>query len=113
MNIIQEKLSSFIHHSLDSQQKRQQVWDVWMCFRDIKPCIRNIQRIINQNSIPVHLFFGKYDRIIPPSIGKKFLQGLKNKNCLHIVEMGHEMLKERMNEYLIEAISRPQSTVDR
>ena len=102
MNLLHEKLSDFLHHTMSSREKRQQVWDVWTCFRDIKPDIRNIQEIINKKSIHAHLFFGKSDRVIPPTIGKKFLRRLTNKNSLHVIEMGHVMLKDKLNDYLIE-----------
>jgi len=101
MNVLHEKLSDFLHRSMSTKEKRQQVWDVWICFRDIKPNIRNIQDLINEKSIRIHLFFGKYDRVIPPSIGKKFLQRLKDKTSLHVVDMGHVMLKDKLNEYLL------------
>ena len=100
MNLIHEKLSDFLHNSLNTREKRQQVWDVWMCFRDIVPNIPNVQSIINQHDISIHLYFGKYDRIIPPEIGESFVKGLKNKSGLHVVEMGHVMVREKMNEVL-------------
>ncbi len=99
--LIHEKLSDFLHISMDTREKRQQVWDVWICFRDIKPNISKIQHSINERDISIHLFFGKYDRIIPTSIGKNFVRGLKNKNSLHIVDMGHIMIREKMNDYLL------------
>jgi len=100
MNLLHEKLSEFLHQSLNTREKRQQVWDVWLCFRDIRPDIRKIQHTINEKDITVHLYFGKYDRIIPPSIGENFMKGLKNRNGLHVVEMGHVMIRDKMNQYL-------------
>ena len=104
INIINPKISDFLHHSLATQEKRKQVWDVWVYFRDILPNIKKIQDIINENNISVHLFFGKYDTIIPPSIGKGFISQLKNKNALHIVDMGHVMIREKMNAYLLKIL---------
>jgi pimeloyl-ACP methyl ester carboxylesterase len=113
MNLIHGKLSDFLHNSLDTREKRQQVWDVWICFRDIKPNIPNVRRIINEYNIRLHLFFGKYDRIIPPSIGETFVKSLKDKNSLHVVEMGHVMIKEKMNDYLLEIEQSIESESDR
>ena len=105
LNLMHEKLSEFLHNSLSTAEKRQQVWDVWMCFRDIIPDIKKIQNIINRNEIPIHLFFGKYDRIIPPSIGESFTRGLNNKSSLHVIEMGHVMIKEKMNDFLLPTLT--------
>jgi pimeloyl-ACP methyl ester carboxylesterase len=100
INLVHEKFSDFIHHSLSTPQKRQMVWDVWTCFRNINPNISKIQDTINGYNINIHLFFGKYDHVIPPSTGIFFMRRLKNKNALHIIEMGHVMLKEKLNDYL-------------
>ena len=105
MNLVHEKLSEFLYNSLSTPEKRQQVWDVWICFRDIIPDIKNIQNIIDRDRISIHLFFGKYDRIIPPSIGESFIRRLKNKNVLHVVEMGHVMVKAKLNEYLLSTVN--------
>lgn len=101
INLVHDKLSDFLQNSLDTRKKRQLVWDVWMCFREIKPNISKIQNLINKNKIHVHLFFGKYDKVIPPSIGEQFVKKLSDKNCLHIVDMGHNLVKEKMNNYLL------------
>ena len=100
LKIINPKLLDFVHNQLSTREKRQLVWDVWRCFRDIKPNIINIRRIVNKNRITIHLFFGKYDSIIPPSIGKKFASGLTDKNALHIIESGHNLIREKMNAEL-------------
>ena len=102
MNLIHEKMSDFVYSSLSSKEKRQQVWDVWMCFQAIRPNMPAIQQLINKHEMTMHLFFGKYDRIIPPSIGESFLSGLSDKTCLHVVEMGHHLIREKMNTYLSE-----------
>ena len=101
ISLIHEKLSDFIQNSLDTREKRQLVWNVWMCFREIKPNSSKIRAIINQHKIQMHLFFGKYDRVIPPSIGEQFVNKLTDKNCLHVVDMGHNLIKEKMNDYLL------------
>jgi hypothetical protein len=63
-----------------------------------------IQHIINKKNINIHLFFGKYDTIIPPAIGQKFVRGLDNKNALHILESGHNIFRERVNKELLRVL---------
>ena len=48
----------------------------------------------------VEFFAGKFDKVIPPVIGKQFVKGLKNKKSLHIVEAGHQMVNEKLNAEL-------------
>jgi len=106
MNLIHEKLSDFLHHSMNTHEKRQQVWDVWICFRDIKPSISAIQTIIYRNKIEMHLFFGKFDRIIPPVIGENFVRHLDRKDSLHVVDMGHVMVKDKLNDFITLALKK-------
>jgi pimeloyl-ACP methyl ester carboxylesterase len=95
--IINPKLYEFVHYQLSTRDKRQLVWDVWRCFRDVKPNVRKIQNIINEKQINIHLFFGKYDSVIPPAIGKKFILGLNNKGGLHVIEAGHNLIRDKTN----------------
>jgi pimeloyl-ACP methyl ester carboxylesterase len=104
IKLINPKLSDFVHNQLSTREKRQLVWDVSRYLQNIKPDVSNIQRIINTNKINIHLFFGKYDSIIPPSIGKRFVRGLNNKSVLHIVESGHNLVREKMNAELIDVL---------
>jgi len=105
MNLIHEDLSDFLHASLETNEKRKLVWDVWMYFRNIKPNISKIQKLINAHQIKMHLFFGKYDPVIPPVIGENFIKKLTDKNCLHAVDMGHNLIREKMNGYLLEVLN--------
>jgi pimeloyl-ACP methyl ester carboxylesterase len=91
-----------VRDSLSTRHKRQMVWDVWMCFRDIRPSVKNVKRIANENRIRMHLFFGRYDRIIPPAIGEKFMKDISGNHTLHIVEAGHNLVKEKLNPSILE-----------
>jgi len=102
--LLNKKLATFVRDSLSTRPKRQMVWDVWMCFRDIRPSVKNVQRLVNENGIRMHLLFGKYDRIIPPSIGEKFMQGISGNHTLHIVETGHNLVKEKLNPSIEAAV---------
>ena len=100
LGIISPKRYEFVVNQLSTREKRQLVSDVWKCFHRIKPDVANLQHILNKRKINVHLFFGKYDAIIPPAIGERFVSKLNDKSVLHIVEMGHNLLKEKMNDEL-------------
>ena len=102
IKLVNRKMRDFIRESLSTRKKREMVWDVWMCFRELHPSVKKVQRIVNENGIRLHLFFGLYDRIIPPSIGQKFVKGISDRHSLHIVEAGHNLVKEKLNKSLEE-----------
>jgi pimeloyl-ACP methyl ester carboxylesterase len=103
--IINSRTANFVKSTLDTNEKREMVFKTWTCLKELDPDIKSVQSIINDKNLFIHLFFGRHDKLIPPSIGKKFLAGLKNKN-LHIVEGGHQLITDKLNADLMEIISK-------
>src|SRR5262245_4256942 len=93
LKVLNPKLAAFVRESLSTPAKPEMVWNVSMCFRDIRPDIHKVQQHINRNGIGVHLFFGRYDRIIPPAVGERFAKGLQQQDVLHVVEAGHNLYR--------------------
>ena len=105
LKLVHPRTADFIRSSLDTSEKREMVYNTWMCLRNLDPAINQIQNIINRKNMNFHLFFGKYDKIIPAFIGKNFVKGLRNKKCLYLVDAGHQMVKEKMNDDLERILS--------
>ncbi len=92
--LLSEKRYQFTLGNYDSKTKREKVYLVWMTLRKIISKKAEIQNTIRKYNIPMVLFFGEYDIIIPPSIGKKFQKGMEEYISLNILESGHKLLKE-------------------
>ena len=92
--LLGEKKYQFTLGNYDSKTKRQKVYQVWMVLRKIISKKSEVKNAIRKNNLPVALFFGEYDLIIPPSIGKKFQKGMGKYMSLHILKSGHKLLKE-------------------
>ena len=105
LRIINSRTANFVKSTLDTNEKREMVYKTWICLKDLDPEIRTIQSIINRKNLRVHLFFGKHDKLIPPSIGKKFQEGIKNKN-LHVVDSGHQLITDKINSDLMELMTK-------
>ena len=105
VRLVHNRTASFVRSTLDTKEKRELVYKTWHCFRQLDPDIRKIQNIINIKNLNFHLFFGRHDKIISPSIGKKFTSRLRNRNSLHILDSGHQLLKENVNEVLEKILS--------
>lgn len=98
--IVPPHLHRFAYIHLETHEKRKLVYDVWMTFRKVDPDIPKIQSLINEHAITCSLIFGKYDRVIPPHIGKRFAAGLDQENALKIMESGHILLNDELGDYL-------------
>jgi len=105
IRIVHPRTASFVRASLDTEEKRLLVYNTWQCFRHIEPDIRQFQNIVNRKRLQIYLFFGKYDKVIPPGIGKKFVRGLRNKKSLHVVEAGHQLVNEKLNAEIEKILS--------
>jgi pimeloyl-ACP methyl ester carboxylesterase len=91
--LVSSKMIRFISSHLEEKQVRQKVYDTWMITRDLVPDLALASGGINSNKINVQLFFGKYDVIIPPKLGKRFIRLLQHKSDLHILDCGHKVMK--------------------
>ncbi len=100
LRLITEKRKKFILFHMGTPEKRQLVFDVWMTFRNIEPNISLVQQKANEHNIEMQLFFGKYDRVIPPHIGSKFIEALDTPHQLHVMEAGHDLITLATCKYM-------------
>jgi len=70
--LISDKFMRFVMANLDTRNKRELVYKVWMTLRNIDPSPSESSKIIRKLNLPVYLFYGKHDRIIKSSSGKSF-----------------------------------------
>lgn len=55
----------FAEISLGTAQQRRLVYQTWTQFRLIEPDLNRVSTLLNQRAIPVRLFVGAFDRIVP------------------------------------------------
>lgn len=98
---LSDKLNRFVRGNLETREKRQQVYDVWMTMRHIDPSAKKSAETILINNISCTMIFGKYDKVITPGIGEKFNSMIQHKGKLILADTGHNLLVGR-NVGLIE-----------
>ncbi len=69
VRLMNERMHRFLMGQTDSRIKRELVRDVWLSYRLIEPDLHQVAAKARAHGIPVHLFFGTHDRVIPPSLG--------------------------------------------
>lgn len=93
--LLGDKLYRFVLYNLETEERRQLVYNVWLTLRQIEPDAKISAQLINENKIKCYLFFGKFDSVIPPRIGEYFVEMLDEKH-LFVVETGHNLFKKEM-----------------
>lgn len=99
--IIGEKQYLFALSNFDTLEKRKKVYNVWMIFRNILPKAKDVGEALNKNPLPVDIYFGKRDTIIPVIFGKKFIKEAVYPVNIHVLDAGHNLMKERIVQELI------------
>jgi pimeloyl-ACP methyl ester carboxylesterase len=83
------------HYYLDEEISRVLLYKRWTCLQPFTPDLAEIKQIIASNKIPFHLVFGEHDKVILSETGKKFIRGIETFAVMHIIEAGHQLLKEK------------------
>lgn len=102
--LVSEKKYSFARNNFDTISKREKVYLVWMILRKVISKKEELKNIIRRHKIPVYLFFGEKDKIIPPSIGWKFSNGVEKHVFINILDAGHKLINSRVMSLVAEKI---------
>ena len=89
--IISDRVREFVVSQIDSPEKQEQVYHVWCFLRKIEPDFKILGKALEKNSIPVDLFFGYYDKIIPRKNARRLEKDYPAVN-IHNLRSGHIIL---------------------
>lgn len=81
----------FVQHYTSDEQTRHMLSRRWPAMGPLVPSIKRVKNNIRQHNIPVNLFMGKFDRVIPATSGKQFAAGVPTAK-LHILDKGHTII---------------------
>jgi pimeloyl-ACP methyl ester carboxylesterase len=89
----------FTYNHMDTQEKRDRIYNTWVSLKQFSPSVTEVQKIINQHQLPVHLFFGKTDEVIRPEVGEYFRKNIVHAT-LDILPKGHKLIHPVLIPYL-------------
>jgi pimeloyl-ACP methyl ester carboxylesterase len=78
-------------HYLQSANSRSFLLKVWPCMKHLVPDNAKLRQIIKKEQIPVHVFMGAHDKIIPARLAHRFKGNLDSVQ-LHILDKGHKVM---------------------
>ena len=99
--ILHPKLHRFVHVHLDSEAKRQLVYDAWLAYRLFFPNLMKLSLQHQTSFIPLTLIFGKNDSIIRPHLAKKLTRKFRTHINVMEINAGHRLLNDDLIELII------------
>lgn len=89
--LLNRSLKRFVEKELTNTRRRKLVYQSWLSLRLMPPPAVDVAGVINKWSIPVVMFFGRHDRIIPIRRGRPLIRALRH--CqVHLLDCGHNTL---------------------
>ncbi len=89
-DLVDARRHKFVMQSLSSAENRELLLHVWLGLSDLIPAPEKLKAAISQYNIPVSIFMGAHDKIMPPALGKRFKAGLDSVQ-LYILDKGHRI----------------------
>jgi pimeloyl-ACP methyl ester carboxylesterase len=104
IRLVNPSIFKFVNQYIGDKQVRLELYERWISLRKIRPDLPKIKEQIREHKTPVHLFYGKHDRIILSSVGEKFRKGIEEHCDLTILLSGHQVLHERHAGKIVAAL---------
>ena len=104
MKILDPKIYNFLYSQIRTKELREKIYKVWITYQNINPDLDKIAALVDKNTFHFLLVFGKHDRVIHPKYGERFIEKLNNKDVFALLNTGHQMISEKVGEYLKEKV---------
>ncbi|MBL7962319.1 MAG: alpha/beta fold hydrolase [Flavobacteriales bacterium] len=98
--LLNDRMHRFLKGQTDSRAKRQLVHDVWLSYRLIEPHLARVAANARQHQIPLHLVFGRFDRVIPTQLAKALQRHAPELVTVDELEAGHVLLTPALGPML-------------
>lgn len=95
LRLFNKSIFKFVHFYLDDAEQRLSLYRRWTTMREFRPDLNLLRQSIRTNKIPVHMLFGKHDRVILTKHGTRFSRQAGNSVVVKEIEAGHILLKEK------------------
>lgn len=81
----------FMTHYIATEADRHRLLHIWTDLHQLVPNGKTARKLIQQYRIPVHIFMGRYDKVIPLAHARRFINGMDTVQ-LFITEKGHQVM---------------------
>jgi pimeloyl-ACP methyl ester carboxylesterase len=107
LRMINPSVFKFTLQYIDDAEARRLLYIRWSVLSGFSPDLRKVGAIIRDRRIPVHLLYGRYDRIIKWQRGEEFRQLCAPYCQLTLLPSGHQLLQRKFMEVILSALYLP------
>ncbi|MBI1767476.1 MAG: alpha/beta hydrolase [Bacteroidetes bacterium] len=98
LGLINKYLLRFVMVQMDTEEKRKRVYCTWIIFSCLKFDMKLVAKLLNEKVIPLKIFVGKFDKVIPEKDMQRLLKYVPL-GKLEILETGHNNLIDKAIEF--------------
>lgn len=103
IGILNKSIHKFAMHYLGDAEQRNLLYKRWTGLRKFNPGKASLISSIKKNNVQLHLFFGRYDRIIQFKTGRQFAKQAPECIKVTVLQAGHQLLKDKTLPELVKA----------
>lgn len=104
LGMLNKSIIKLVHYYLGNEEGRLLLYERWTTLRKFKPDLKVVKKNVTSFKIPVRLVLGNYDQIILKKRGI-FLQTNNDYIKVTVLGAGHQLLKEKYMENIIQQFS--------
>lgn len=105
--LMHERMHRFLIGQSDTLEKRKLIHDVWLSYRKIEPSLKQVGVNVRNCAIPVHLYFGKMDRVIPAELGQNLQKHAPEQISVELLPFGHVLVTKELGEAIARKLRGP------
>jgi len=100
LGIVNSKAHAFFVIQVNTKEKRRKLYNTWQTYRRFKPNLDTVAAILNTGQVKLHLFTGKYDKVLPPWTVNRLLKKLTINTVNNQLQSGHDLISLKTSAYL-------------
>ncbi len=85
----------FANQFLNDPEQRNKLYNIWTTMRKFKPDLNKVKSEMQAHQMPLHLFYGKFDKVIQSKYGEKFQSQITQYCSIKTIDAGHQLLTEQ------------------
>lgn len=90
---------NFAYYHIHTKEKRERIFCTWHSLEHFRLYPGKVKKLLKKYPIPVYIYLGTRDEVIPQSVGKILGTNMTNVQVFEIEE-GHLLIDEKLNELL-------------
>jgi len=107
LRMVNPSVYKFTLHYIDDAEARRLLYTRWTVMSGFNPRPGPVSDIVRRRRIPVHLLYGRFDRIIPSQRGQTFQRRCAPYCQLTVLPAGHQLLHSKFMEIIVSALYLP------